>query len=218
MINSFSILNGEKYLFSGIFQNYSLFMPAKKYIKYFSGITQIDFWKSNGIPEENIENITKLYSNFAPTFVNHHALPDINFNGHCLINNISIPKKVINLHNSYILNPWLRNLHTDFLLNNWLFGPVKLTKNADQDKYKYSGYGIYHVYTIMEVAASYFLMLQKYISSKQKTLKCIIIQADTLSIGSISKVFTISNMKKIGLKGAVIFFWLILILLILTIF
>ena len=70
----------------------------------------------------------------------------------------------------------------------------------------------------MEVAASYFLMLQKYISSKQKTLKCIIIQADTLSIGSISKVFTISNMKKIGLKGAVIFFWLILILLILTIF
>ena len=38
-------------------------------------------------------------------------------------------------------------------------------------------------------------MLQKYISSKQKTLKRIIIQADTLSIGSILKVFTISNMK-----------------------
>ena len=31
---------------------------------------------------------------------------------------------------------------TDFTLNNCLFGPVKLTKSADLDKYKYSGYGI----------------------------------------------------------------------------
>ena len=30
----------------------------------------------------------------------------------------------------------------DFLLGNSLFGAVKLTKNADPDKYKYSGYGI----------------------------------------------------------------------------
>ena len=40
----------------------------------------------------------KKDSNFAPTFVDHHVLPDINFNGHFLIkSNISIPKKVINL-------------------------------------------------------------------------------------------------------------------------
>ena len=45
--------------------------------------------------EESIENITKSdSSNFAPTFVDHHLLPDMTFNGHCLIkNNISIPKK-----------------------------------------------------------------------------------------------------------------------------
>ena len=48
--------------------------------------------------KEHIENITKSDSNFAPTFVDHHLLPDINFNGHCLINNISSPKKVINLY------------------------------------------------------------------------------------------------------------------------
>ena len=36
----------------------------------------------------------------------------------------------------------LRNLNTDFALGNCLFGSVKLTKNADLDKYKYSGYGI----------------------------------------------------------------------------
>ena len=48
--------------------------------------------------KENIENITKSDRNFAPTFVDHHLLPDINFNGHCLIKyNTSNPKKVINL-------------------------------------------------------------------------------------------------------------------------
>ena len=76
--------------------------------------------------EENIENITESDSNFAPTVVNHHVLPDINFNGHCLINNISIPKKVINLYISYILNSWLGNLNTYFTLNKCLFGSVKL--------------------------------------------------------------------------------------------
>ena len=44
--------------------------------------------------EENIKSITKSDSNFVPTFADHHLLPDIYFDGHCLINNdISIPKK-----------------------------------------------------------------------------------------------------------------------------
>ena len=53
---------------------------------------------------KTILRITKSDSNFAPTFVDDHLLPDINLNGHCLINNnISIPKRVINLYISYIL-------------------------------------------------------------------------------------------------------------------
>ena len=90
----------------------------------------------------SIANITKSDSNFAPTFADYHVLPDITFNGHCLINNIYIPKKVINIYISYTLNQWLRNLNTDFTLNNWLFRSVKLTKNADPDKYKYSSWTI----------------------------------------------------------------------------
>ena len=139
MINKFSILNGAKYFPSGIFQNYLVFIAAIKHIKYFHGTTQIYSWKSNGMSEESIENITKSDSNFAPTFVDHHLLSDRNFNGHCLINNnISIPEKVINLYISYTISPWLKYLNTDFTLNNCLFGSVKLNKNADPDKYKYS--------------------------------------------------------------------------------
>ena len=38
LINKFSILNRAKYFSSGIFQNYLIFIPAKKYIKYFRNL------------------------------------------------------------------------------------------------------------------------------------------------------------------------------------
>ena len=41
-MNKFSILNGAKYFSSGMFQNYLVFIPVKKYLKYFSGTTWID--------------------------------------------------------------------------------------------------------------------------------------------------------------------------------
>ena len=37
---------------------------------------------------------------------------------------------------------WSRDVNTDFTLKDCLFGSVKLIKNADLDKYKYSGSGI----------------------------------------------------------------------------
>ena len=42
LINKFSILNGAKYFSIRIFQNYLVFVPAKTYIKYFSGTTRIE--------------------------------------------------------------------------------------------------------------------------------------------------------------------------------
>ena len=90
--------------------------------------------------EESIEKITKSNGNFAPNFVDHHVLPNINFNEYCFIKkNISIPKKIINLYISYTLGSLLRNLNTSFTLSNCLFRSVKLIKNADPDKYKYTG-------------------------------------------------------------------------------
>ena len=49
LIDIFSILNRAKYFLSGKFQNYLVYMPAKKYIKHFSGTTGIDLWKPNGM-------------------------------------------------------------------------------------------------------------------------------------------------------------------------
>ena len=83
LINKQGILNKAKYFSTGIFQNYFVFIPATKYIKYFCGTTQIDLRKSNEMSEENIENITKSDSTFLQNFLDHHVLPKINFHGHC---------------------------------------------------------------------------------------------------------------------------------------
>ena len=143
LINKYRIFNGAKSFYSGRSQNYFVFIPATKYIKYCHSTTQIYSCKSNGMSEGNIANKTKSNNLFASTFVNHYILPDATFNGHCSINNnTSIPKKVINIYISYMLNQWPRDLNTDFTIGNSLFGSVTLTKNADPDKYVCSSYGI----------------------------------------------------------------------------
>ena len=86
LINEFTILNGAKYLSSGIFQTYLVFVPAKKYIKYFNRTARIGSWKSNGMSEKDIENMIKSDSHFAPIFVDHHVLPYIDLNEHCKYN------------------------------------------------------------------------------------------------------------------------------------
>ena len=58
------------------------------------------------MPEESLENMTKLGSNFAPTIVDHHVLPDINVNGHCLLKKNFLATQVVNLYISYTLFPW----------------------------------------------------------------------------------------------------------------
>ena len=42
----------------------------------------------------------------------------------------------------YELDSWLQDLSTHFTLGGCLFSGVKLTKNADPDKYPYNGFGI----------------------------------------------------------------------------
>ena len=117
-------------------------MSAIKSIKYFQATATIYAWNSIGMPEECIENISNSNSNFVPTFVDHYSLPNIIFNEHYLIkSNISIPKRSNkSIYICYISGTQLRNTSTDFTLNNCLFGSVKLTKNADPDKYKYNNY------------------------------------------------------------------------------
>ena len=52
-----------------------------------------------------------------------------------------IKKKVVNIYTVYEISKII-NISNYPTLKNCLFGTVTLTKNADIDRYKYSGYGI----------------------------------------------------------------------------
>ena len=52
------------------------------------------------------------------------------------------PKNAVNLFIVYKLDRWSRDLKSEFTPKHCLFEAAKLIKNADPDKYKYSGYGI----------------------------------------------------------------------------
>ena len=93
---------------------------------FFTITSKVLSWKSIGLSEEIIENITTSESNFTPTLI-QYILLDIKSNGHRLIYNNNDPSLgVVNLYICYTLDHWSRDLDTGFTLANCLFGSVKL--------------------------------------------------------------------------------------------
>ena len=90
---------------------------------------------------EKIINTNESDTNFSPEYKSRYE--EVRFKGICLKQkSVSfLHKKVVNLYISYTLDKLAIDLDTDFTLGNCLFGAVKLTENADPDKYEYSGYG-----------------------------------------------------------------------------
>ena len=77
--------------------------------------------------------------------INYYYIKKIRakFTGSCLrqYNLHCKHKNIVNIYTVYELGASTSN-DNDPTLKNCLFGAVTLTKNADIDKYKYSGYGI----------------------------------------------------------------------------
>ena len=76
----------------------------------------------------------------APELINFGKKMRVTFNGSCLKQDqIKFDHgKIVNIYVVYALKSTL-NYNEDITLENCLFGAVKLTKNADVRKYKYSG-------------------------------------------------------------------------------
>ena len=94
------------------------------------------------------EIIKPLTNSFAPELNYFINKIKVKFNTNCLIQDkiTYTHGAIVNIHIVYKLSPTLS--HFDFTLENYLskYGlnmiPIKLTKNTDIDKYKFSGYGI----------------------------------------------------------------------------
>ena len=125
------------------FQAYLIFQPVYKYFKTITNTDYILSWKSKGLSTESIKPISTSDNSLTPTINYYDYDIKVKFTGDCLKQpKITYThKKVVNIYIVYELSA--SSSHSDDpTLKNCLFGAVTLTKNADIDKYGYSGYGI----------------------------------------------------------------------------
>ena len=100
-------------------------------------------WQSKGISNENIEPPTTSDNSLNPRLSYNDSRMKVQFTGSCLKQPKSTftHKKVIDIYSVYELDA--SSSYDNYpTIKKCLFGAVSLTKNADIEKYKYSGYGI----------------------------------------------------------------------------
>ena len=122
-------------------QNYLVFQPLNKYFKLITNTLSILSWQSKGLSTENIDPPT---TSLSPSINYVGNKIRVKFTGSCLKQSNKLTYthgKVVNIYIVYELGASSSH-NNDPTLKNCLFGAVTLTKNADIDKYKYSGYGI----------------------------------------------------------------------------
>ena len=127
-------------------ENYSVFQPTHRYFKVNGNNKYIEYvlsWRSKGLSDESIKAIATSDNSRNPSLSYYDSKIKVKFAGSCL----KQPKltythgKVVNIYIVYELDASGSN-DSDPTLKNCSFGAVTLTKNADIDKYRYSGYGI----------------------------------------------------------------------------
>ena len=103
----------------------------------------ISSWKSKWLSAETIEPPSTSNISISPQFSFYGAKMRVEFIGSCLKQPKSshTHRNVVKIYIFYDLGSSGSN-NSDPTLKNCLFSAVTLTKNADIDKYGYSGYGI----------------------------------------------------------------------------
>ena len=123
-------------------QNYLVFQTMYRYFRLITNTSNILSWQSKGLSNENFDPPN---TNFSPSVDYVGNKIRVKFNGSCLKQSNKISdthKKIVNIYIVYEINKKDHTIISDPTLENQLFGAVTLTKNADIDKYGYSGYGI----------------------------------------------------------------------------
>ena len=145
--NDLSYYRGKQYFDEGNGkQNCLVFLPMGKDFKLNSVVGIIDrvlSWQSKGLSNESIKPPTTS-DNSLTTELNYYGTKiRIKFTRSCLkqSDHIFTHKKVANIYIVYKLAASSSH-DSDPTIKNCLFDAVTLTKNADTEKYKYSGYGI----------------------------------------------------------------------------
>ena len=123
-------------------QNYLVFQQLNKYFKVLASTNYVSSWQSKGLPDETIK-LPTTSDNILNRKVNYYGTKArLEFGGSCLKQDKTTFNhgKIVNIYIVYKLDKTYVKTHPTLV--NCLFGAVSITKNADIDKNKYSGYGI----------------------------------------------------------------------------
>ena len=144
--NDLSYYHGKNYFDEDGTLNYYVFQPLCKYLEvaHVGNITYILSWKSRGLHDTKIKAIVANNYLLNPS-INIYDMGNIRikFNGSFLnqFPPTMFHRNVVNIYIVYEITSDYKDINYS-TLENCLFGSVKLTKNADTDKYGYFGYGI----------------------------------------------------------------------------
>ena len=126
-------------------QNWFVFQTLGTYLKvtYANDNNYISSWQSKGLSDLEINSIKRNNYLLNP-YIEHHDTSKIRIKFNRSFLNRFPPTilhgKIVNIYIVYeITNNF--NASSYLTLENCLFGSVKLTKNTDINKYRYSGYG-----------------------------------------------------------------------------
>ena len=123
-------------------QDYLVFKPMNRYFEMITNADYISSWKSKGLSAESIKPPTTSDNSLTPALSYYGTKTRLKSTGSCLKQSeISYTRgKVVHIYIVYELGASSSHVN-DPTLKKYLFGAVALTKNADIDKYGYSGYG-----------------------------------------------------------------------------
>ena len=144
--NDLSYFRGKNYFDEDGTQNYYIFQPISKYLKV-SNVSDINYifsWKFrrlNDIKIESIKTNNYLLNPYRDTYSTSEIR--IKFDGSFLnqFPPMILHRDIVNIYMVYEISDYYSDIDYP-TLENCLFGSIKLTKNADIDKYGYLGYGI----------------------------------------------------------------------------
>ena len=137
-----SYFRGKNYFENDGTQNYLVFQPMYKYFKITPTNSTILSWKSKGLSDETIKPFRR-HTVLTSELSHVGNKTRVQFNGSCLKQNKVTfnPGKIVNIYIVYEII--LYNSNSNYpTLENCLFRALRMTKNADTDRYGYSGYGI----------------------------------------------------------------------------
>ena len=125
-------------------ENYLVFQPMYRYFTIITDTDYISSWKSKGLSDKSFKPPTTSDNSLTPSLDYYGNKIRVKFTkSHLKQSNklLYTHRKIVNIYIVYELGASTSH-SSDPTIKNCLFGAVTLTKNADIEKYKYSGYGI----------------------------------------------------------------------------